>query len=133
MSQEMTSLPEDLEPLRRRFAEFRSTQPARARLPEPLWAAATELAAHYGVHPIARALHLDYTGLKKRVAQRDQPKPKRATSASPVFLELMGPAASAVTACTVAVEAVQGGKLRLDLKAVATTELAPLIRAFLGH
>jgi hypothetical protein len=133
MSQEMTSLPEELEPLRRRFAEFRSAQPVRARLPEPLWAAATELAAHYGVHPIARALHLDYTGLKKRVAQRDQSTPKRTRSASPVFLELVGPAASTATACTVEVEAVQGGKLRLHLPAVATVELAHLIRAFLGQ
>jgi hypothetical protein len=133
MSQEMTILPEDLEALRRRFAEFRSTQPMRSRLPEPLWAAAAEAATRYGVHPIARALHLDYTGLKKQVAQRDQSKPKRTTPASPAFLELVGPAASAVTACTVEVEAVQGGKLRLDLQAVATTELAHLIRAFLGH
>jgi hypothetical protein len=31
------------------------------------------------------------------------------------------------------VESVQGGKLRLELKAVATTELASLIRAFVNH
>jgi hypothetical protein len=30
-------------------------------------------------------------------------------------------------------ESAQGGKLRLDLKAIATSELAGLIRAFMGH
>ncbi len=86
MTQEMTSPPDDLEQRRRRLEEFRSTQPLRSRLPEPLWAAATELAARYGVHRTARELRLNYTGLKKRVAQRNQPKPKRTAAASPAFL-----------------------------------------------
>jgi hypothetical protein len=34
------------------------------------------------------------------------------------------------TSCLVEVESRQGGKLRLELKAIATSELAELIRAF---
>jgi hypothetical protein len=128
---EVNPVPEDLAQLQRQFAEFRNTQPVRSRLPEPLWAAATELALRYGVHPTARILHLDYTGLKKRVEHRKRPKAKR-TSAPATFVELVGCTASAVPHCTLEVEAAPG-KLRLQLPAVATTELAHLLRAFLGH
>ncbi|HZQ56124.1 MAG TPA: IS66 family transposase [Bryobacteraceae bacterium] len=58
-----TDVPDELEQLRRRFEEFRNTQPVRSRLPEALWIAAAELAKRYGVHPTARTLRLDYTAL----------------------------------------------------------------------
>lgn len=131
MAQEPRQGPADLEQLRQQLTEFRNTQPVRSRLPEPLWAGAAELATRYGVHRIARELHLDYTGLKKRVQQREQPKQKRAVSATPTFLELVGPSA-AVAGCRVEVESAHG-TLRLDLPAVATTELAQLLRAFLSQ
>jgi hypothetical protein len=83
MTQDITSLPEGLEQLRRQFAEFRTTQPVRSRLPEPLWAAATELATRYGVPATARVLHLDYTRLKTRVASRKRPKPARSRAPRP--------------------------------------------------
>jgi hypothetical protein len=46
------------------------------------------------------------------------------------FMEFVAPGAKPVTNCTVEVESVRGGKLRLDLKAIATAELVDLIRAF---
>lgn len=131
MTPDIMSLPEDLEQLRQRFAEFRTTQPARSRLPEPLWAAATELATRYGVHRIARELRLDYTGLKKRLEQRKRPKPKLGAAVSPTFIELVGPAA-AVTPCHVEVESAHG-KLRFEVPRMATTELVSLLRAFLSQ
>jgi hypothetical protein len=45
MAQQTSNFQDELEQLRRRFDEFRKTQPLRSRLPEPLWAAAAELAA----------------------------------------------------------------------------------------
>ena len=131
MAEEIRQGQADLEQLRQQLTEFRNTQPVRSRLPEPLWAGATELATRYGVHRIARELHLDYTGLKKRVAQRERSKPKPATSLTPTFVEWMGPAA-AVTPCRVEVESPHG-KLRFELPAMAPTELAHLLRAFLGQ
>jgi hypothetical protein len=127
-----TDVPEDLEQLRRRFEEFRNTRPGHARLPEALWAAAAELAKRYGVNPTARALRLEYGGLRKRVENQGRHlKRKRAPSTPPPsFMEFVAPGAKAVTNCTVEVESAQGGKLRLELKAVATTELVSLIRAF---
>ena len=133
MSQTMTSLPEDLAHLQRQLTEFRSTHRVRSRLPEPFWAAATEVATHYGVHRTARVLHLDYVGLKKRVEQGKRPKPKRAASRSvPAFMELVGPAAATVASCRIELEAA-AGKLRLEQPVMEATELANLVRAFLGH
>ena len=40
MSQNLTSLPEDLEQLQQQLAEFRRPHPVRSRLPETLWSAA---------------------------------------------------------------------------------------------
>jgi len=73
----------ELEQLQRRFEEFRNTRPGHARLPEDLWAAAAELAKRYGVNPTARALRLEYGGLRKQVENRGQAKRKRAPSTPP--------------------------------------------------
>ena len=130
MTPEANDLPEDLEQLRQQLTEFRSTHRLRSRLPESCWAAAAEVAIHHGVHRTARVLHLDYVGLKKRVESRKRPKVKR-KPASPTFLELVGPTASA-SPCRLEVEAASG-KFRLELPAVAAADLAPLLRAFLGQ
>jgi hypothetical protein len=134
MPSEAADVQDDMEQLRRRFEEFRKAQPVRSRLPESLWAAAAELAKRHGVNPTARALSLDYTGLRKRVENQGRPKRTRTTTDKPpTFMEFVAPGAKAVTNCTVEVESTQGGKLRLELKAVATTELADLIRAFVSR
>ncbi len=133
MSQNLTSLPEELVQLQQQLAEFRSTHRVRSRLPEPFWAAATEVARHYGVHQTARVLHLDYVGLKKRVEGRKRPKRKRTVSPSaPTFVELVGPAPVAVSSCRVELEATPG-KLRLELPALEVNELTSIIRTFLSH
>ena len=133
MPSDAADLHSELEQVRRRFEEFRNTQPVRSRLPEPLWAAAAELAKRHGVNPTARALRLDYTGLRKRVENPGRPKRKRMTTDTPTtFMEFVAPGAKAVTNCTVEVESAQGSRLRLELKGVATTELATLIRTFVS-
>jgi hypothetical protein len=130
MTKPATNVQNDLEQLRRRFEEFRNTQARHSRLPEPLWAAAAELARRHGVNPTARALRLDYTALKRRTEEGGQRKAKRRLATPPTFMEFVAPGAKPVTNCTVEVESVRGGKLRLDLKAIATAELVDLIRAF---
>ena len=130
MAQDLRDGQADLEQLRQQLTAFRNTQPVRSRLPEPLWAAATQLATRYGIHRIARELHLDYTGLKKRVEQPGRSKSKQAV-VPPTFVEWVGPA-MAVTPCRVEVES-SHGKLRFELPAMATAELAHLLRTFLGQ
>jgi hypothetical protein len=45
-------------------------------------------------------------------------------------VELLASSTAGATSCVVEVESVSGGKLRLDLKTIATSQLAELIRAF---
>jgi hypothetical protein len=58
---------------------------------------------------------------------------KREKKEPPSFLEFIAPGAKPVTNCTVEVESAEGGKLRLELKALTTTESANLTGAFLSQ
>jgi hypothetical protein len=127
------AIPDDLEQLRHRFEEFRATRPRRSPFAEALWAAAAELARRYGVNPTARALGLEYGGLRKRAENQGQSKAKRKKAEAPSFMEFVAPGAKLVSNCTVEVESAHGSKLKLELKAVATSELVNLIRAFVSQ
>lgn len=131
---------QDLEELGVRFEEFRSSHRLRERLPEELWAAAAEIAMRRGLNITARALRLDIDNLKKRMGQQvGLPKAKRGRrkktlpAAPAAFLELLAPAGSAAASCTVEVESVRGGKLRMELKGLGTGEIAQLLNAFAGQ
>jgi hypothetical protein len=73
------------------------------------------------VHRIARELHLDYTGLKKRVEKGVSPPPKPSASVMPTFLELAG-ATAALPGCRIAVESAHG-TLCLELPVLAPSKL----------
>jgi hypothetical protein len=147
MTQGSASHREDVEQLGRRFAEFRSTHPVRSRLPEELWAAAAKLARRDGIEATARVLDVDRPSLQKWTdrfepcAQVKARKPRRqrqagrTESTAPAFVELLAQTTGATmyrgeTSCLVEVESPQGAKLRLELKAISTSALAELIRAF---
>ena len=147
MTQGWASHREDVEQLGRRFAEFRSTHPVRSRLPEELWAAAAKLARRDGIEATARALDVDRPSLQKwtdRFEPGAQPRPRRqerqrradrTVSTAPAFVELLAQTTGATlhgreTSCLVEVESQRGAKLRLELKAISTSTLAELIRAF---
>ena len=143
MTQGSASHREDVEQLGRRFVEFRSTHPVRSRLPEELWAAAAKLARRDGIETTALALDVDRPSLQKwtdrfepgaqqskaRKARR-QRQAGRTESAAPVFVELLAQATGTTASCLVEVESQRGAKLRLELKAIPTSALAELIRAF---
>jgi hypothetical protein len=132
---------EDIEQLGRRFEEFRRTHPVRSRLPEELWAAAAKLARRDGIEATARALDVDRPSLQKWTnrfeprAEVKTRKPRRQRQskrepAAAAFVELLAGNTGAMASCLVEVESPRGGKLRLELKAIPTSELAELIRAF---
>ena len=111
----------------------------RSRLPEELWAAAAKLARRDGIEATARALDVDRPSLAEvdgatRATSGGQQlagrQPKRRVNAMPAFVELLAAGSSGATSCLVEVESPRGGKLRLELKAIATSQLAELIRAF---
>jgi hypothetical protein len=141
MTQSAASYREDVEQLRRRFEEFRSTHAVRSRLPKELWAAAAKLTRRDGIEATAQALDVDRPSLQKwtnRFEPRTEAKPRkprrqrqpRREPAAAAFVELLAENTGATASCLVEVESLQGAKLRLELKAIATSALAELIRAF---
>jgi hypothetical protein len=139
MASEAARYREDVEQARRRFAEFRQAHAVRSRLPEELWATAAKLARRDGITATARVLGVDRPSLQKwtdrlqpRASTKSRKSPRRhplGESAAPAFVELLA-ASTTATSCVVEVESAGGGKLRLDLKTIATSQLAELIRAF---
>ena len=144
MAQESANYQEDVERLGLRFMEFRKAHAVRSRLPEELWAAAAKLARRDGIEVTAQVLDVDRPSLQKwtdrfepraQAQQRKAPVQRRASkrvSAAPAFVELLAETTSEVTSCLVEVESPKGGKLRLELKAIRSSELAELIRAFVA-
>ena len=63
-------LPGRLEGVRRRIERWRQTRKVRSPIPDSLWAAAVRMANAYGMNRTARALRLNYYGLKKRVERQ---------------------------------------------------------------
>jgi transposase-like protein len=143
MTQGAASHREDVEQLGRRFVEFRSTHAVRSRLPEELWAAAAKLARRDGIEATALALDVDRPSLQKwtdrfetgmqprsgKTRRRRQPG-DREQAAPAAFVELLAGTTGATASCLVEVESQRGAKLRLELKAIPTSDLAELIRAF---
>ena len=131
---------DDVEELRRRFEEFRSQHRARTRLPEELWRAAAEVAERRGLNLVCRCLRLDANSLKKWMgkgvsgSKPTYSRKKRSTMTTPAaFVELLTPATAVAASCIIEVESQRGGKLRLELRGIATSEIAQLIHSFAGH
>ena len=106
----------------------------RTRLPEELWRAAAEVAGRRGVNLTARCLRLDTNHLKKWMGKQDAPpeaRQKRAAAETPAgFLELLTPMSSSTATCTVELQSPHGGKLRMELKGLATSEIFQLMHLF---
>lgn len=75
-----------VEEVRKRIDEWRRTRTQRGKMPEPLWAAAVEVAREHGVYAACRELGVSYTSLKSRVEAR-RGKASKGTS-EPTFVEL---------------------------------------------
>ena len=107
---------------------WRQAQPARTRLPEPLWAAAAALATPHGVSAVARLLGLDYYKLKRRVIQA--PTTSARTTPPPAFVELQwDDSLRAAGSCRVELFDSAGGKMTMHLPGEAPAVLA-LAQAF---
>lgn len=79
MSKVSRELPARMEGVRRRLERWRRTRQARSRIPEPLWAAAVNVAGRFGIHRTAKTLLLDYYSLKRRVEREADAKRPTAT------------------------------------------------------
>ncbi len=120
-------VPEAIAQLQRHLEQFRSSRPARTKLPESLWQAAVELARQHGIYAVAHPLGLDYTRLKQRLGgmpsqPRKQPKP--------AFVELIGGGAAVFPECVIEFESPGGGKMRIQWKAAVPPDWTGLLRAW---
>lgn len=132
MNSHTTPIPEPIAQLQRQLDQFRSTQSHRAKIPEPLWQAAVELARVHGLHPVAHPLRLDYMGLKKRLnggsnPQRKSNPPRQTTKMS--FVELTPPPAK-LEECVIEFESAAGGKMRIQWKPTSPPDWTSLLRAW---
>src|ERR1039457_7095772 len=100
MPREKTAIPDDLVRLSQRLEEWRSANPPRTRLPEPMWEAAVEGGQRHGLHGTTKGLRMDYMRLKKRLPAGTQP-PRLAPTA---FLELLASPTTGPVECVVELE-----------------------------
>jgi hypothetical protein len=120
-------MPEAIVQLQRQLDQFRSTQPRRTKLPEPLWQAAVELARQHGIYCVAHPLRLDYTGLKKRLGGIPILRRKAPRSA---FVELTAPHAAPLEEYAIDFECPSGRKMRIQWKASTPPDWVSLLRAW---
>lgn len=139
MANEIPDIPLVMRKVYRRLNRWRSSHARRMPIPERLWAAAAALAREHGVFPTAKALHLEYGKLKERAEAPGQEKkvvrkvrsaiPHHAEStAAPTFMELITPRSGSLPSAVVELEGPRG-RMKIELKGVATAELVALSRA----
>ncbi len=141
MSSEIPDIPPHMRKVYRRLNRWRSAHTGRLPIPEHLWAAAAELARQHGVFPTAKALHLEYGKLKERAEAAGPVVKKRGAKARtrvrrrapsftspPAFVELLTPRPGSFPGAVVELEGPRG-RMKIELKGVATAELVALSRA----
>ena len=122
-----TPIPEPILQLQRQLDQFRSAQPRRTKLPEPLWQAAVDLARQHGIHPVAHPLRLDYMQLKKRLGGVSSHPRKLNRQA---FVELITPRSAALAEYLIEFESAHGGKMRIQWKAATPPDWSGLLHAW---
>lgn len=116
--------------LHRKLEEYRRLQPRRAKLPEPIWDAAAELAREHGVYAVAQALRLDYMGLKRRLG--GEVASQRPDKSKTVFVELIAPPLAKSEECLIEFESARGGKMRIHWPVRTAPDWTALLRAWRG-
>jgi len=113
--------------LQKRFDAWRKSHKPRTRIPDRLWDAAVQLAQQHSLHEAARALHLDYYALKKRL---DAAGVKQ--GAVPSFIELSPPVPERIPECVIELETRNGSKMRIQIKGMGVPDLNTLSSTFWG-
>ena len=107
------AVPAEIQEAQLQFENWRRERKRGARIPGNLWATAVALAKEHGVWPIARALHLDHSRLKRRVRNGPEDDVK-----SGAFVELI-PQGALQCACIVEMEDERGARMRIELNRAA--------------
>jgi len=111
--------------LRKRIELWRQAHKPRTRIPGRFWDSAVHVAAQCGLHRTARALHLDYYALKKRLDGGNVTK-----GTAPSFIELHPPARESNSECLIELEHRSGAKMRIQIKGMGLPDLTVLSSTF---
>ena len=115
--------------VRQRLDQWRRTRAhPRSPIPKSLWASAVALARQQGLYQTARALHLDYGGLKEHVEAADARGGRRRT---PAFVEVSGSTLTDLSPWVIELTG-PGGTVRLRVPGLALADLATLSRTLVG-
>jgi hypothetical protein len=120
--QTQITIGKSLELVRQELDTWRASRTKRSAVSEPLWNSAVELARTEGVNAIARALRLNYYGLKRRMGQ-SIPGAVQEKHSGFVELRVNGPVRS--VGCTVRMER-PGAKMTLEMVVAGVAELEGL-------
>jgi hypothetical protein len=118
----------DLGRVRRRLDRWRQTRAhRRSPIPTALWASAVAVARQEGLYRTARALHLDYGGLKAHVEAVDGDGGR----GSAAFVEFAGSTLTDLRPSEIELTG-PGGTVRLRVPGLPLADLARLSRLLVG-
>ena len=124
-------LPVAIERVRVDLAAWRRRKRGRERIPEKLWRAAAAAARKHSVYKVSRALGLDYSDLKRRMAEGSGGKPAVGMG-EPVFVELEAGRTEPGVGCVVQLEKGNGTRMRICVRDAAAVDWCRMKEAFLG-
>jgi hypothetical protein len=122
----------DIEGLARQLEQWRNDPMRARRIPDSLWDAAGELAQRYGVHTVARRLHLDYYSLKKRMRSGAETRGGEPSQTATTFIELAAVTSAVLPECSIEVDHPRGARMRIHVKGTVLPDLASITRVFCG-
>lgn len=136
---------EDLDPVREQIRAWRETRHLPGPMPSEIWDRAVVLARAFGVCKVARAVRLDYSALRKKVAKAMETP----GLVKPTFVELPGrmvtgealqglspwqPEAGrpGTTGALIDISTPDGSRIRIQLEPGRSMEAAGVVAAFIG-
>ena len=110
------------------LAAWRERRKHREPIPETLWRAMAAVARVHGLSPVAQALRVNYTTLKRHVEVSSPPQASRADPQPPEFIEVPMSACSGDSQCVIELENHLGLRMTLRWARGGGTEVLALAR-----
>jgi hypothetical protein len=103
MGRAAPDIPDKMRAVHGRFTRWRKSHTGRLPIPEPLWAAAAEVAREHGVFRTAKVLSLEYGKLKRLTTESQTGLRRTAGLSTPpaAFVELLTPGTSGSAECLI--------------------------------